>query len=207
MDSYLFPQRWQDLLFSHVNFWQRVALQNHVWYKTHFGNVSWTCLSCFVCSLPPWDFCQQLPYILKVFTRKTHRVDWNTVGPSMERDSHTLGLHRTPIFFTCVLGAHEWVLCILVIFRLRGSSTNTYPARVFVDNQMRLCLLGACIHSVVTAAVCTKQETCRDLTGWQSLRILSLSWTYGISNFFWTLEWQSHGFMRPTWLGMGRVGV
>lgn len=93
----------------------------------------------------------------------------------MERDSHTLGLHRTPIFFTCVLGAHDWVLCILVIFRLHGSSTNTNPAGVFVDNQMSLCLSGACIHSVVIAAVCTKQETSRDLTGWQSPRVLSLS--------------------------------
>lgn len=127
------------------------------------------------CAPPPWDFCQQLPYILKVFTRKAHRVDRNTDGPSMERDSHTLGLHRTPDFFTCVLGAHNWVLCILVIFHLHGSSTNTYPAGVFVDNQMRLCLLGAYIHSVVTAAVCTKQETSRDLAGWQSPRVLSLS--------------------------------
>lgn len=90
-------------------FSRELALQNHVWYKTHFGNVSVN-MSAGLCleyyAPPPWDFCQQLPYILKVFTRKAHRVDRNNDGPSMERVSHTLGLHRIPDFFTCVRLEH-----------------------------------------------------------------------------------------------------
>lgn len=83
-----------------------------------------------------------------------------------------IGLHN---FLTCVTGAHHWLLCISVIFHLHGSNTVTYPAGVFDAKQMRLCTLGACVHSVVVAAVCMKEEASRDLKGWQSPRVLPLA--------------------------------